>query len=517
MNRTVGAFILCGAVLLSGTSRAAAPPAHEPESSASAAQSSAAAQLSVAAQPSAAAPRRFVSAHRGTFGGSEVNYTASAEDTILPNAHGEPAGALFSFSYVRQGVKDSASRPVIFIFNGGPGSSAIWIHLGALGPYRVVLPDAVHPPTAGPFRVAPNPASPLDAADLVFIDPIGTGFSHVIGNGKPEDFYGVDQDAKATLNFIEQWLTRYHRWASPKYLVGESYGTIRAAVLAKLMGGGPTGSGTLPGLSLNGIAIVGVALSMAPSDIGTQGELPSLAATAWYHGKIDKKGRTFAAFMREVREFDGNEYSVALYSGRGLPDAQRSAIAGRVASLTGLPAAFVLEHDLRVSGHDFASELLRDQHQHVGMYDGRFTLPSEGDAGDPVADDPAMGQYSAAFVAAFHQYVRDELQVNLDQPYQVIAFADVNSKWSWGPMGVLASHTADIEAAMRRNPSMKLYVMSGYYDLVTPFAAAEYDIGHTSIPAGRVQYKTYESGHMVYLGEPNVRAFTSDIRELVTR
>jgi carboxypeptidase C (cathepsin A) len=245
--------------------------------------------------------------------------------------------------------------------------------------------------------------------------------------------------------------------------------------------------------------------------------LPSLAATAWYQGKIDKKGKTFDAFMREVGEYNSNEYALALYPGNGLAETQRRAVASRLAAMTGLSESFVLEHDLRISGHDFVNELLRDRQQHVGLYDGRFMLPAVGDAGDPVADDPAMGQYSAAFVGAFHQYLQDELQVNLDQPYQVIAFADVNSKWSWGPEGMLGSHAADLEAAMRRNPSMKLYVMSGYYDLVTPFTQAEYTVAHTAIPANRVRFKTYESGHMVYLGEPNVRAFTADVRELIAK
>jgi carboxypeptidase C (cathepsin A) len=505
MSRFVRCWTILAALALCGVASAAtAPPGHGAESAGPPAQ---AAEL---------AERRFVSSHRGVFGGVDVNYTATAEDTFLKNSKGEKAGALFSFSYVKQGVKDPTTRPVTFVFNGGPGSSSVWIHMGALGPYRVVLEDAVHPPTGGPFRVAPNSLSPLDVTDLVFIDPIGTGFSRVIGTGKPEDFYGVEEDGKATLDFIEQWLTKNRRWVSPKYVVGESYGTVRAAVLAKLMGGGPSGGGVLPGVSLNGIAIVGTALSFPAEDIGAQGLLPSLAATAWHHGKIDKKGRTFDAFMREVREFDGTDYAVALYAGSRLPESQRRAIAGRLAEFTGLSDAFVLEHNLRISAHDFAVEILRDQHQNVGMYDARFTLPSPGDAGDPVADDPAMGQYSAAFVAAFHQYIRDELAVTLDQPYEFIAFAEVGSRWSWGHAGPLASHAEDLEAAMRRNPSMKLFVMSGYYDLVTPFAQAEYTVGHTAIPVDRVQYKTYESGHMVYLGEAAARAFVADIRELVS-
>jgi len=474
------------------------------------------AEKSAPAPQAPAAAEKFVTSHRGVFDGLEVNYTATAEDTILKNGHGEPAGAIFSFSYVRQGVKDPTNRPVTFVFNGGPGSSSVWIHVGALGPYRVAFDDVAHPQTVGPFRVVENPLSPLDATDLVFIDPVGTGFSRFVGNGKPEDFYGVEADGKATLNFIEQWLTKNRRWASPKFVIGESYGTVRAAVLAKLMGGGPSGGGVLPGVSLNGIAIVGTALSFTAGDISTQGLLPSLAATAWYHNKIDKKGRTFDAFMRDVREFDSTEYAVALYAGNRLPDNQRHAIASRLAAMTGLSEGFVLEHDLRISGHDFANELLRDQKTQVGQYDSRFTLGSKGAANDPVADDPAMGQYSAAFVAGFHQYIREVLQVAVDQPYQVISFSEVNSRWSWGPLGMLASHAEDLEAAMRRNPSMQLLVASGYYDLVTPFAQAEYVVGHTAIPADRVQYKTYESGHMVYLGEPAARAFVADIRKLVS-
>lgn len=460
------------------------------------------------------AERKFVTQHKGTFGGSEIAYTATADDTFL-KSHGTAAGALFSFSYVRQGVKDAASRPVTFVFNGGPGSSSLWAHIGVLGPARVPFGDPAHPTLAGPFQLQPNPLCPLDATDLVFIDPIGTGFSHFVGGGKAEDFYGVDEDALSVLDFIDQWLSKNHRWSSPKFVVGESYGTVRAAVLAKLAGGGPFGSGTMPGISLNGVILVGVALGASGEDASVQGLLPSLAATAWYHGKVDKKGRSFEAFLKEVRDFDAGEYAVALYAGNRLQDAQRRAIAARLAAMTGLQEGFILEHDLRLSNKDFAKELLRDRNSNVGMYDARYVLPAAGDAGDPVADDPAMGQYTPSYVAAFHQYLTDELDVKINEPYQVIAFREVNGRWNWGAGGPSANRVGDLAAAMRRNPQMKLMVASGYFDLVTPFAEAEYMVGHSSIPAERIQYKVYESGHMVYLGETGARAFATDVRDLV--
>ncbi len=226
-------------------------------------------------------PRSFVSTHTAVFGGTTLTYLATAADTLLTDAQGNPSAAIFSFTYARQGVKDLASRPVLFIFNGGPGSASLWIHMGALGPRRVVSDDPSRPVTVGPFHMADNPLSPLDIADLVFIDPVGTGFSHVVGGGKAEDYYGVNEDAKATADFIIAWLTKNHRWSSPKYVLGESYGTVRAAVLAKALAGGPTGGGSLPGVSLNGVVLLGVALGSPGSDPAEQTLLPSLAATAW--------------------------------------------------------------------------------------------------------------------------------------------------------------------------------------------------------------------------------------------
>lgn len=460
-------------------------------------------------------PRNFVTTHTGTFGGTMVTYVVTAGDTMLSDPHGAPAAALFSFSYVRQGVKDATNRPVLFIFNGGPGSSSLWIHMGVLGPRRVAPDDPAHPATVGPFHTVDNPLSLIDVADLVFIDPVGTGFSHVVGAGKTEDFYGVSEDARATAEFIVAWLTRNHRWNSPKYILGESYGTTRAAVLAKTLAGGPSGGGTLPGVSLNGIVLLGVHMGGVGEEESIQSLLPSLAATAWYHGKIEKKqGRTLEGFLNEVRQFAGAEYGAALYAGSLLPEPQRQAIAARLAGYTGLAQSFILDHHLRICADDFAGELLHDRGLDVGKYDARYTLAHAGSGGDPVADDPAMGQYTPGFVATFNEYIQSDLGVTLQEPYQTIAFATVNSHWNWGH-GLTEAHGPELAAALRRAPTMRLLVGSGYYDLVTPFAAAQYQIDHTDAPLDRVVFRNYESGHMAYLGDAAARAFAQDLREFV--
>jgi carboxypeptidase C (cathepsin A) len=462
-------------------------------------------------------PRHFRSTHTGVFNQTTLTYIVTAEDTLLHDAAGHPTAALFSFSYVRQGVKDPSSRPVLFVFNGGPGSSSLWVHVGALGPRKVSFEDALHPPTVGPFHLRDNPSSPLDATDLVFIDPVGTGYSHLIDGGKPEQYYGVMQDAKATAEFIVSWLTRNKRWSSPKFLLGESYGTIRVPVLLKVLAGGPMGGGTLPGVSFNGAILLGTALDPGGASASQLSLLPTLAATAWYHGKIDKTSHTLAASVSEAQSFAASDYGSALYAGNRLSEAQRRVIATRLAGLTGLSEGYLLEHDLRVSAKAFGEELLRDRGQALGMYDARYTLPRDGSGGDPVADDPAMAQYVPAFVAVFQEYVQNELNISIDEPYQAIAFADVNAHWDWGPSGFGGPYASDLAAAMRRTPAMRLLVGSGYYDLTTPFGTAEYALTHVPIPAERLVFKTYESGHMVYLGDAPAREFDRDLREFVSK
>jgi carboxypeptidase C (cathepsin A) len=293
-----------------------------------------------------APPKPFVTHHLTTIRGAKISYTATAGETWLTNLAGEPIGSLFSFAYVKDGPADP-NRPVLFVFNGGPGSSSLWLHMGVVGPRKVVLDHQVNPSNVPPFGVADNPDSLLDVADLVFIDPIGTGFSRVIGKGTSADFYGVDEDANSVAQFVELWLGKNGRWTSPKFVMGESYGSVRAAVMPRALMGGPTYLGVMRGITLNGIILLGTTLS---PHAGTPSEgpewtaattLPTLAATAWYHGKVDHAGRTLPAFEAEVTRFAQTDYVAALQKATAntLTDAEREAVVARLVAYTGLPAA----------------------------------------------------------------------------------------------------------------------------------------------------------------------------------
>lgn len=464
-----------------------------------------------------AAPQiqRSVTQHTGVFGGRKLSYVATAGETILKDAKGAPAASLFTFSYVEKGGRPD--RPVVFVFNGGPGSSSVWLHMGMLGPRQIAFPDPIHPPTTPPFKVADNPLSLLDAADLVFIDPVGTGFSRVLPGGRTEDYYGVNQDVRSMAEFIQGWLTDNGRWNSPKFLLGESYGTVRASVLAQALTGGPFSvTGTLGAVTLNGVIILGPAFG--GNNGGDQAyitSLPTMAASALAHGKIATTGATSQSVAEEARQFAANDYLRALYAGEDLAPAERQRIAERLASLTGLSADTWLAQNLRISLSDFGKLVLKDQGQQVGAYDSRYTLPLAASAGDPVADDPAMAQYTPGFVAAFNDYARAELKVTAPATYQAIAFSDVNSRWNWGAPGAglySRNYAADLAVAQRRNPALKVFIGTGYYDLVTTFGAAEYALRQSGFAKDRTEHKIYPSGHMPYLGEASAKVLGADLR-----
>lgn len=472
------------------------------------------------------APRQFVTRHKTTIRGKALSYTASAGETYITNISGEPIARLFTFSYVKDGPTDTR-RPVLFLFNGGPGSSSIWLHMGALGPRRLVLDQEVNPSNTPPFGVADNPASVLDVADLVFIDPVGTGFSRAVGNAVDTDFASVDTDAESVARFIELWLTRQGRWDSPKYLVGESYGTLRAAVLPRALMGGPMYNGIMRGITVDGVVLVGAALDFglqpppAPEDLPDPATLalPGLAATAWYHNKIDRNGRTVAELYEEVRAFGATDYAAALGKLRsgGLTDNERSDLALRLQHYTGLPADAWLRESLRISPQAFTKQILQSQGFEVGMYDSRYTMPLAGSGGDSVADDAAMGRYVPGFVAAFNITLRDQLKVDMPVAYTPIAFS-LAFQWNYARAGEPAgrSFAADLATAMRRTPALKVLVASGYYDLVTPPAGAASGVKRGGLPLDRVTFKNYESGHMLYLGG-TAESFADDVRAFVQK
>jgi carboxypeptidase C (cathepsin A) len=478
------------------------------------------------AQPSADAAEgeqsrpahRFERSGEAQIGGERLRYRTLVEETFVTNDAGQRTASLVSTTYLREDAGDTL-RPVVFVFNGGPGSAGLWLQMGLVGPRRVDFDDDVHPPTAPPFRLADNAESILDVVDVVIFDPPGTGYSRVLAAGKPEEFFGTAQDAKVAVNFIREWLQRHGRWNSPRFLLGESYGTIRAAVVAKLAVGGPFGSGSMDALTLNGVILLGQAMDGGNGEASFATDLPSFAATAWYHSKVDRADRTLEQHVSEASEFAAGEYIQALFAGTRLGVEQKQKLAERIAALTGLPASMVMKNNLRVSADTFSNSLLADQDKQVGKYDARFVLPLAASGNDPVADDPAMGQYVPAFVAALNMHLREEVGVDIDEPYLAIEFHKVNGPWNYGSgpgVHVPLNHSEDLATAMRRNPALQLFVGTGYYDLVTTVGAAEYTVAHADFPADRVTMRNYASGHMPYLGTESREALARDLRQFIT-
>lgn len=471
------------------------------------------------------APRRFVTQHKTNIRGKPLGYTATAGETYITNLFGEPTASIFTFSYLKDGPRDP-DRPVMFVFNGGPGSASVWLHMGVIGPRRLVLDQEVNPSNTPPFGLADSTFSPLDVTDLVFIDPVGTGFSHAVGNASNQDFFGVDEDADAVARYIELWLTENQRWTSPKYLMGESYGATRAAILPRALMGGPLYGGVMRGITVNGVILVSPALGYGVPDDPAADEpdprvgqgIPGMAVTAWYHGRIEQDGRTAAQVYRQAWEFAATEYAEAIHQLEkdNLPEAEQLRIASRLEELTSLPQALWMENDLRISSQEFLKQVLADQGLEAGNYDSRYTLPLAGSGGDPVADDPAMGRYVPGFVAAFHDMLTRELAVDMPVPYNSITFAEVNYGWNWERIPIArGSHPAeDLAMAVRRTPALKVLVATGYYDIGTSPASAINQLKRVEFPEGRLYHRHYESGHMLYLGD-TAEAFANDVRELI--
>ena len=470
-------------------------------------------------QPADAVPRRFVSDHRLQVGGHEIRYRAVVEEHFLADPGGQRTASVFTTSYERTDLPRGTVRPVMFVFNGGPGSASLWLQMGLVGPKRIAFGDPVKPETVPPFAVVDNDDTPLDVADIVLIDPPGTGFSKILPAGKPKDYYGADADAAATVKVIEDWVRGHGRWNAPKYLLSESYGTVRAALVARLLAGGPMETGRMDGVTLNGVILLGQALDMRDKgDLAYQTALPTMAATACYFGRVQAEC-TPAGQAEAARALAAGDYGRALYAGSALPDAERSAVAARLSTLIGLPRGAIEGADLRISPGAFSHMLLADRGEQLGLYDGRFTLPLKASGGDPVADDPAMGQYVPGFVASFNGYERGELGVTIDSDYQAIGFRDVNAHWDYGSgPGVPAAHdfADDLAIAMRRNPQLRLMVGCGYYDLMTTLGSAEYTIAHAGIPLAATRFHYYPAGHMSYLGDAPRRALAADLRAFVT-
>lgn len=463
----------------------------------------------------------FVSTHTASVNGQQVRYEVRAETTILTNARDEPAASLFTFSYLREDVKESAARPVIFIFNGGPGSSSVWLHMSGLAPRRIDLGKVPNVNTVPPFRIVDSDFSVIDVADLVFIDPVGTGFSRLLAGGHDSDFYGLLQDARSIVDFIRIWSTKHHRWNSPKYLLGESYGTHRIAAMMNVID-----NGTMK-VPINGIILLGQALDMTATnpDPGNDTScvliLPSMAAAAWYYGKVDKTGKTFAEFLQNARLFAATDYAAALFAGSRLSEPDRSKIAHKLAGFTGVKEPVLLKWGLRVTRAQFVKSLLSDENEVLASDDARFVeaLP-EGNI-DPNSIDPFLDRWAPGLTSAFRDYLQSDLGVTMEQSYNVFAQGISLPKWDWdtgtgGTSRFYFNVTPMIARAMRENPKLRLMIGTGYYDLLTPFFSAEHTVTHSGIPVDRAKIHYYESGHMPYVGEASAKQLASDVREFVT-
>lgn len=440
--------------------------------------------------------------------GQVIPYKATAGTIMLKNAEGDPIGLMYSVAYTRSDVKDLTTRPVSFLYNGGPGSSTMWLHMGSFGPRRAWTVNGEFTPPA-PYKLVENSESLLDKTDLVFIDAMGTGYSRVTGKGKDSDFYGVDEDANAFAQFIVAYITRNDRWNSPKFLMGESYGTFRSAVVANILQ-------SRYNVHLNGIVLISSVLDLSSLTFGAGDDrpfiyyLPSYAAVAWYHKALKNRPANLNAFLDEARQYASGEYAAALFKGAALPASEKAAVAKRLAYFTGLSEEYLLKANLRVNLSQFNVELQRERGITSGRIDARFTghtfnLLTEGSEGDPF-----MPAVAGAYTALVNDYTNNVLKFGKDREYYS---SRRGGGWNWargggGPGGRggffpgSPNVMRDLAQAMITNPKLLVLVENGIYDMATPFFPTEFTMTHLGLPAALQQNITltyYESGHMMYL------------------
>jgi carboxypeptidase C (cathepsin A) len=480
------------------------------------------AQKEPAAAAASAAPAEQVqpqvrtTLHNGTFNGVRMRYAATIGETILRGEDGTPKAAVVTTSYVRQ--PRDPSRPVTFLFNGGPGSGSVWLQMGAFGPKRVAIPSDARDDGAPPYPILDNPDSVLDVTDLVFIDPPGTGFSRLIGKTDPKEFYGVTQDAKAVAEVIRRWLGDNGRWNSPKYLGGESYGTTRAAAVVNQLE-----ASTYNDVALNGVILISTVLDFgagsdaAGNELSFVTNLPTMAATALFHGKA--QAPSVEQFVDEARRWAIGPYASALLQGQRLPAERRAEIRRELARFTGLSETYLEQADLRVSPGRFYKELLRDRGLTVGRLDGRYTGRDYDNAGETPDNDPSFYGIDAGYTAAVNAWSRGALGFATDREYQSIA--GLGREWDWRIGGrdenAYLNVTPYLGKALRENSGMRIFVAQGYYDFATPFFAAEYALTRTGIPQDRVDYHYYHSGHMMYVRDEDRAKLSRDLRGFIAR
>ena len=454
--------------------------------------------------------------HTFKLDGKEIRYTATAGTILLKQEDDSPKASVFYVAYTKDDVSDASQRPITFTFNGGPGSASVWLHLGAFGPRRVQMGDAgsLLPP---PYKLVDNEASLLDVTDLVFIDPVSTGYSRAVPGESSKQFHGVQEDVQSVADFIRLYATRNKRWSSPKFLAGESYGTTRAAGL----------SGYLQqryGMYLNGIVLISSILNFETAEFDTGNDLPYIlylptyTAIAWYHKKLggDLQGDLQKA-IDESRKFSTGEYADALMAGDVLPAARRSETAQKLARLTGLSAEYIDRANLRIEIQRFTKELLRSERRTIGRIDARFTGIDSDAAGETPEFDPSIAAIIGPYAGMLNDYVRNDLKFDSDLPYEVLTGRV--RPWNYAPYENKYVNVAEtLRSAMTQNPFLHVFVAKGYYDLATPFFAADYTFDHLGLDPtlrSHLSGDYFEAGHMMYVHPASMTKLKQDIAKFI--
>ncbi len=464
--------------------------------------------------------------------------TLAFDGSLLPDsgvkapmdpAEAPPTARIFYVAYFRKDTTDETKRPVTFVYNGGPGSATMWLHMGTFGPKRIVLPDVEHQ-EAAPYNVVSNQYSLLDASDLVFIDAPGTGFSRTFGKDRGKAFYGIDQDGQAFNHFIRKFLTKYGRWNSPKYLFGESYGTPRSAVLAA----------DLQGVDLNGIILLSQILSFDNSiDEPTRNPgvdqayalaLPTFAATSWYFHKLPNPPSDLRMLLDDAEKYALGDYMAALLKGSDLTDQEKQAVAERLHGFTGLPVDYLVRANLRVTGGDYSKELKLDESTTIGRLDTRYQGPDVSPLSEGAEYDPQSDAITSGWVAAINEYLRKDLKYGMQETYFPNGRMGGEFNWDmhhnppgfgrgggggdWSGPNVMP----DLAYRMKMNPKMKVFLAGGYYDLATPYFEGEFEMHHLPMPnslESNISYHYYEAGHMIYVKEDVLKQFHADVESFI--
>lgn len=459
-------------------------------------------------------PLKFIRQHHMKLSGSDVAYTTTAEEIFLKDAEGKNTASFFTIAYTKDGVTRPEERPIAFVYNGGPGSASVWLHFGLVGPKIVDIPSDAQDPGAPPYRLRDNEATIFRATDLVFVDPVGTGYSHAMGEKKSVDFWGYDEDADSVAEFIRSYITQHNRWNSPKYLIGESYGGVRSALLLPRLAN--------YGIGVNGVVLLSPALNLGTlpfvvsgNDLAFATHLPALAATAYYHHKLPDAWKDQDTLLREVEAFAGNEYLTALFQGDELPKADRERIAERLHRYTGLSKDYILRSNLRINAIRFTKELLRDEGKSLGLLDGRY-VENELDRVAEFPDSDAFNSKTTPiYIALFQSYLRNDLGVDLVKEYYP-QNGEANQKWKRPANGrnAFAGYvdvTAALAQATKDSESLRVFAAAGYNDLTTSYFALKYMLEHSNIDPDRLTIRDYAGGHMMYLHRPSQEALSNDI------